>query len=126
MKAFLLPVFLCGAALLTGCETVAVVDRSPYYRPGVVYYDGGRPDYYTSGVRYWGYPAGYSGYRSSYTHVDVDRDVTRNYYVDRRTVYRGDNNRHRTRASAATNAKVQPKTTTVTRKKKVVREVEQD
>src|SRR6478735_12183136 len=112
MKAIFLSVLICGAALLTGCETVAVVDHSPYYRPGVVYYDSGRPYYYTSGVRYWGYPRGYGGpYRGGYgygyggSHYysrEVNRDVTRNnYYVDRRTVYHGNNQRPHT--SAATN-----------------------
>ena len=129
MKACFLSLVLCGAALLTGCETVAVVDHSPYYSPGVVYYDSGRPYYYTSGVRYWGYPRGYTGSRVNYTHVDVDREVTRNYYVDRRTVYHGDQvdrhhhqvDQHHPRTSAATNVKVQPKQTTV-KKKKVYRD----
>ena len=94
MKAFLLPALLCGAALLTGCETVAVVDRSPVYGRSVVYYDSGRPYYYNAGVRYWGYPYGYGGGHHSYTHVDVDREVTRNTYVDRRTVYRGNQGHH--------------------------------
>ena len=94
MKAFLLPALLCGAALLTGCETVAVVDHSPVYGRSVVYYDSGRPYYYNAGVRYWGYPYGYGGGHHSYTHVDVDREVTRNTYVDRRTVYRGNQGHH--------------------------------
>jgi hypothetical protein len=127
MKAIFLPVLLCGAALLTGCETVAVVDHSPYYRPGVVYYDSGRPYYYTSGVRYWGYPHGYSGYRNygysgyhnSYTHVDVDRDVTRNYYVDRRTVYRNGTATRHPHASTTTHVKTHPQQVVVTKKKKV-------
>ena len=129
MKAFLVPVLLCGAALLTGCETVAVVDGGPhYYSPGSVYYESGRPYYYTSGVRYWGYPRGYSGHRS-YTHVDVDRDVTRNYYVDRRTVYRGGQAQahHQYRkphVGGTTNIKAQPqsKQKTVKKKKVVVQE----
>ncbi len=104
---------LSGAVLLSGCETVAVVDRSPYYRPGAVYYESGRPYYYTSGVRHWGYPHGYRGRRVSYTHVDRDVEINRNYYVDRRRVSRGDRDRRR---PTVTNVKVQPQ-----KKKKVVR-----
>jgi hypothetical protein len=98
---------------------------APTYRPGVVYYDSGRPYYYTSGVRYWGYPRYYNGPRYGYTHVDVHRDVTRNYYVDRRTTYHGGSYhggsyhgayRH-PYTTSTTHVKGQPKQTVVKKKK---------
>jgi hypothetical protein len=106
MKAILVMALAAGAALLTGCETTAVVER-PVYGGSRVYYSSGRPYYYTGGVRYWGYPVGYSGYRGygyrGYGYRDYDHDhrynysrnveVERNTYVvnNNRTVYRSGN-----------------------------------
>lgn len=132
MKAILLLALAAGAVFLTGCETTAVVER-PYYGGGRVYYASGRPYYYTGGVRYWGYPRGYSsgyrgyGYRSSryrdyddrnYRYRDYDsrprygysRSVERNtYVVNNRTVVRNRDRDVRYRSgdvSRRTNVKV--------------------
>ena len=101
MKVILLIALAAGATLLTGCETVAVVDRRPVYGSTEVYYSSGRPYYYTGGSRYWGYPRGYSGYRGGYrdhdrhSHYSRNVEVERNTYVvnNNRTVYRGDRDR---------------------------------
>jgi hypothetical protein len=133
MKAILLLALAAGAAFLTGCETVAVVDDRPHYSRTEVYYTGGRPYYYTGGVRYWGYPRGYSsgyrgyGYRGygyrGYGYRDYDSrprysysrnvEVERNTYVvnNNRTVYRTSDSNVRHRSGSAT------RTTTVKAKK---------
>lgn len=93
MKAILALALAASAAFLTGCETTAVVER-PYYGDTRIYYSSGRPYYYTGGVRYWGYPRGYSGYRgygySGYRYRDYDGpryssrrnvEIERNRYV---------------------------------------------
>src|SRR5262245_2742821 len=97
MKAILLIALAAGATVLTtGCETVAVVDSRPAYGSTQVYYSSGRPYYYTGRTRYWGYPAGYSGYRGYRDHdhhhsYSRNVEVERNTYVvnNNRTVYRG-------------------------------------
>jgi hypothetical protein len=128
MKAIALLALAVGAAFLTGCETVAVVEPRPYYGHSHGYYTGGRPYYYTGGVRYRGYPAGYhSGYRSygyrSYGYRDYDYrpryaysrnvEVERNTYVvnNNRTVYRTSDGNVRHHSGSATH------TTTVKAKK---------
>jgi len=143
MKAILLTAFLAGAALLTGCETVAVVDRSPSYGHTSVYYSSGRPYYYTGGVRYWGYPRGYSGsgyrYRNynydsgrryGYSHSGYSRGYSRNVEVERntyvvnnnRTVYQNRNPNVRYRSenvNRSSNVKVQGHPPGQVKKKKV-------
>ena len=134
MKAIFLTVLLAGAALLTGCETVAVVDRRPAYGHTSVYYSSGRPYYYTGGVRYWGYPRGYSGYR--YRNYDYDSgrrygysrnvEVERNTYVvnNNRTVYRDRDRNVRYRSQnvdRSSNVKVKGRPPGQVKKKKVDR-----
>src|SRR5262245_49767029 len=108
MKPILLIALAAGAAMLTGCETVAVVDRRPVYGSTHVYYSSGRPYYYTGGVRYWGYPSGYSGYRGYRDYDSRPRysysrnvEVERNTYVvnNNRTVYRDGNRSNRYRSN---------------------------
>ena len=140
MKALLVPVLLAGAMLLTGCETAVVAHGTPHHSAAVVQYDSGRPYYYSSGRRYYGYPTGYnrshyggyygnrysSGYGSGYnryggSHAYVNRNVevnrttnvvNRNVYVNRnQTVVRTHN------APAPKNANVKVKNG---KKKKVV------
>jgi hypothetical protein len=139
MKALLLIALAAGAALLTGCETTAVVERRPYYGGDHVYYSSGRPYYYTGGVRYWGYPRGYSGYggygyrgygyRSYDSHprysYSRNVEVERNTYVvnNNRTVYRTTDSgaRHRSGSvSRSSNVKVKtyPQQEQVKKKKK--------
>jgi hypothetical protein len=66
MKILLLLAGVFSALAFGGC--VAVVDDGhPAYGSVSVSYYHGRPYYYRSGVRYWGYPAGYRGpYRDGY------------------------------------------------------------
>jgi hypothetical protein len=147
MKAILLIALAAGATLFTGCETTAVVEGRPYYGDSHIYYSSGRPYYYTGGVRYWGYPRGYSGYRgygyggSGYRgygyrgYHDYDSrprysysrnvEVERNTYVvnNNRTVYRTTDQNARYRSgnvSRSTNVKVKsyPQTQQPKKKKK--------
>jgi hypothetical protein len=142
MKAILLIALATGATLLTGCETTVVEHHPgyygrPYYGGSHVYYSGSRPYYYTGGVRYWGYPSGYSGYRSygyrDYGHRDYDSrprysysrnvEVERNTYVvnNNRTVYRtaGQNTRyHSGTVTRSTNVKVKGQPPGQAKKKK--------
>jgi hypothetical protein len=137
MKAILLIALAAGATLLTGCETTVVEHRPGYYGGSHVYYSGSRPYYYTGGVRYWGYPSGYSGYRDyghrDYGHRDYDYrprysysrnvEVERNTYVvnNNRTVYRaaGQNTRYRSsNVSQSTNVKVKGQPAGQVKKKK--------
>jgi hypothetical protein len=85
MKALFAMALAVGAAFLTGCETTAVVER-PYYGDTRIYYSSGRPYYYTGGVRYWGYPRGYSGYRGYGYRGDRYRDYDGPRYGYRRNV----------------------------------------
>ena len=144
MKAIFAMALAAGAAFLTGCETTAVVER-PYYGDTHVYYSSGRPYYYTGGVRYWGYPRGYVGYRNygyrGYGYRDYDDrprygysrnvEVERNTYVvnnrtvvrnrDRDVQYRDRDVRYRSGdVSRSTNVKVKnPPPGQVKKKKKV-------
>jgi hypothetical protein len=147
MKAILLIALAAGATLFTGCETTAVVEGRPYYGDDRIYYSSGRPYYYTGGVRYWGYPRGYSGYRGygyggsgyrgygyrGYHNYDSrprysysrNVEVERNTYVvnNNRTVYRTTDQNARYRSgnvSRSTNVKVKnyPKTQQPKKKKK--------
>jgi hypothetical protein len=142
MKAILLAALATGAMFLTGCETTAVVDGYPSYRHVDVHYSGGRPYYYTGGVRYWGYPRGYSsgyrgygyrgyGYNRGYRDYDSrprysysrNVEVERNTYVvnNNRRVYRdsGSNVRYRSgNVSRSTNVKVKNRPPGQVKKKK--------
>jgi hypothetical protein len=101
MKTIILLAAVCLSTVLTGCRTVAVVDRPAYVASGSSYY--GRP-YYSSSY-YRSYPRSRYYSRSAYpsrTYRNYDRSYSYgNRYYGRRGVY-SDRTYYRTPRTGAT------------------------